>query len=487
MIGSYAVALFLTGYLRQRDDQALYAALITGVYVLVMQAIPRRVRLGGVAGEVLATAGVVVTLVAVGLTNGANHGYLMMVLVPIFFAASFLGTRVGLEVAVLASLGLVVTYLAIGDLAALVTNLVFVALYLLFGVTFSQARRLLILEQERSEELRASTEMHAGRLARLHEAHNLLVDLASLAATSELSAVTVSRSTLLELAATVPIEAGQINLATQEGALATWGLVPAGAAPEEYPIESEEGNLGTLSLWPLPDSDLAEHDVAVEAAVTGLALAFDNITLLLRVARRAVQDERTRVARQLHDEIGPGLASLGLVVDIMIGSSTEPATTAQLERVRRDITGLVERVRGSVALLRRSDARTLTDYVHAVVTEMGDGPPRVASSLVEQEAPDGFVAAEVGAIVTEAVRNAAHHANATLVRIEGQVDGGAGTVRVVDNGTGFDPGADYPGHFGLVGMRERAAAVGATFDIASRPGRGTTLTVQWGGPPTGET
>jgi signal transduction histidine kinase len=68
------------------------------------------------------------------------------------------------------------------------------------------------------------------------------------------------------------------------------------------------------------------------------------------------------------------------------------------------------------------------------------------------------------------------------VRIEGKIDGGSGLLRIVDDGRGFDPQADPQGRYGLIGMGERAAGIGAELDIDAEPGAGTTITVTWDAP-----
>ena len=147
------------------------------------------------------------------------------------------------------------------------------------------------------------------------------------------------------------------------------------------------------------------------------------------------------------------------------------------------VTELVEKVRSSVAMLRRADTTTVVEHIHRIAAELGSGPPAIVVAIDERSPADGAVATEVGAILIEAVRNAAKHADAQKIRIDGYVDAEEGRISVDDDGRGFDAGADYPGHFGLVGMRERAAAIGGFVDIMSVVGRGTTLTVVWGDQP----
>jgi signal transduction histidine kinase len=80
-------------------------------------------------------------------------------------------------------------------------------------------------------------------------------------------------------------------------------------------------------------------------------------------------------------------------------------------------------------------------------------------------------------VVQESLTNAARHARATWVHIRLGVRQGELDLRVADNGCGFDPGADHAGHYGLLGMRERALRVGARLELNSRPGAGTEVRV----------
>ncbi|MDH3425276.1 MAG: ATP-binding protein, partial [Acidimicrobiia bacterium] len=82
-------------------------------------------------------------------------------------------------------------------------------------------------------------------------------------------------------------------------------------------------------------------------------------------------------------------------------------------------------------------------------------------------------------ILTEALRNAADHADASQITITGYVDREEGKLVVADNGKGFDPDSEYIGHFGLIGMKERARRIGASFKVESSVGAGTTISLEW--------
>jgi signal transduction histidine kinase len=81
-------------------------------------------------------------------------------------------------------------------------------------------------------------------------------------------------------------------------------------------------------------------------------------------------------------------------------------------------------------------------------------------------------------IAEEVLRNIEHHASARTVEVSLRaVDGTHLALEIADDGVGFDTQAAYPGHFGLVGLREQAQLIGAQLRIASTPRRGTTVTL----------
>ncbi len=108
-----------------------------------------------------------------------------------------------------------------------------------------------------------------------------------------------------------------------------------------------------------------------------------------------------------------------------------------------------------------------------------DELPKVAAALREHRPPPIELGTELIAIMTEAVRNARNHSDAHIVTIEGFVNHDVGSISIADDGQGFDTGKHYKGHYGLVGMEERARKIGAELDVQSSPS-GTTITVTWG-------
>ncbi len=461
------------------------ASVVAGAYVVAMQVIPRSIRDAELIGELLAVIGVIASLVSVALTGGIDSPFVLFLAVPAFFAAAFLGFRIGLETAVLSAAGLAVVVATLDQevLQGQVAQAMF--LYVLIAITLSQARRILIEERARSDALAEASELTALRMERLEAAHHLLTSLSELANADELNPVTVGGAALRDLARIVPFRAGNVVLTGDAGdpvVVARRGEVVLDEVPTVFPMRVRDRSLGRLELWAVPDNELEHSAPLIDEALRPVALAFDNILLLQGIAHRAVHQERTRLARELHDEIGPALASLGLRMDMTIHTATDdPDLIRYLEGMRRSITTLVEDVRHTVADLRHDDVPSVVEQAHRIAADLGPDAPAIIIDINERRPPRPVVTVELTSILTEAVRNAVDHAAATTIRIEGSSDRDRGRIVVSDDGIGFDPALQPKGHFGLVGMKERAAEIGATLTVDAAPGRGCRIIIEWEG------
>jgi signal transduction histidine kinase len=119
---------------------------------------------------------------------------------------------------------------------------------------------------------------------------------------------------------------------------------------------------------------------------------------------------------------------------------------------------------GLVAALEKQVAATRARYGLQVDAELGSEPNLAPA------ARETFYR-----IAQESLHNVVKHAHATTASIRLHHDSSGTLMTIRDDGLGFDPGADYPGHLGLQGMRERASRIGATLAIVSQPGSGCTL------------
>lgn len=196
---------------------------------------------------------------------------------------------------------------------------------------------------------------------------------------------------------------------------------------------------------------------------------------------RAQEEERTRIARELHDDVGQRVASLSIGLSSVKrkvgrepdGVGTELATlqreTLSLSRDLRNLShelhpGALEHVGLVEALKSRCEELTVTSGVRARVLVDGwsDVPYDIAVCLYR--------------VAQEALRNAAAHANARTAEIHLSRQNGTVVMRVTDDGCGFDPASATAKHgLGLVSMGERVQMLRGTFDVTAAPNAGTTV------------
>jgi signal transduction histidine kinase len=187
------------------------------------------------------------------------------------------------------------------------------------------------------------------------------------------------------------------------------------------------------------------------------------------VAARAAARERRRIARDLHDGVAQELAFIRRRAERLAGQPDAAEIVVAAERALQDSRWAIEH------LARAPDEpleRVLGRHAAAIAARTGVAVTFVTTGTTERLGPE--VSEALARILGEAVTNA-RHGNATLVHVELSTD--PLRLRVIDNGTGFDPAASGAG-FGLDGMRERAALVGAELSVRSGPGAGTEVAVE---------
>jgi signal transduction histidine kinase len=203
----------------------------------------------------------------------------------------------------------------------------------------------------------------------------------------------------------------------------------------------------------------------------------------------AIQEgERTRIAREIHDELGQVLAALRLTLDhtrrlLAKGEIDPPRLDGALiesghllDRVHEAVSDVLNELRPG-----RLESQGLSAAVEVLGRELCHRRGlrwQFTSELADDGVPDEHAVA-LFRIAQEALTNVARHARATAVSVSLDESDGAARLLVVDDGVGFAADAPAPsGHFGLLGMRERARLLHGTVDIESRPGAGTRLDVK---------
>jgi signal transduction histidine kinase len=224
-------------------------------------------------------------------------------------------------------------------------------------------------------------------------------------------------------------------------------------------------------------------------ALAALAAAAGGYRLRLRQLRAryaTILAERARVARGLHDNLLQALSGVAMQLDAASEGLPPAADDARrrVDRARGLVAQSLEEARRTVWDLRgqAAGAGDLAAALARLADRIADGGAVSCHVRVEGEprhlAPD--LKQELFQIGKEAIANALTHAGASRIDARLRYRAGGVTLAVRDDGRGFDPDrAPGPaeGHFGLVGMRERAARVAARLAIRSRPGEGTEVEV----------
>ena len=208
------------------------------------------------------------------------------------------------------------------------------------------------------------------------------------------------------------------------------------------------------------------------------------LTGLSHYLQQLQEEERAKIAREIHDELGGTLAAakidLQLVSDKLAGSDT---SRARLTRAMTAIDEAVQVKRRIIENLRPTALDTLgigaaIKWQCAQFSKRMDVPCRVEVGGEDLRLSPAFSIAFYR-VVQESLTNIAKYAQARNVAVSLQPDGSDWVLRIADDGVGIDTGKphDATAH-GLVSMRERARALGGRFSIVGQPGRGTVVEVR---------
>jgi signal transduction histidine kinase len=195
--------------------------------------------------------------------------------------------------------------------------------------------------------------------------------------------------------------------------------------------------------------------------------------------------ERERIARELHDTLLQSVQGLVLRFQSVANKMPpEGPARGQLESALARADDIIAEGRNRVQDLRGADDKgDLPDLLKERAVAAGFDPAIGVRIVVEgrQRPVDPLVAVELGRIVDEALFNVCRHANASAVEIVIRFGNRQLGVEIRDDGVGMPPEVaaqgHKPGHFGLIGMRERAERIGCSFSIDSRPGMGCAVTM----------
>jgi signal transduction histidine kinase len=236
-----------------------------------------------------------------------------------------------------------------------------------------------------------------------------------------------------------------------------------------FPVHDEQGRLTYMT-------GIAE-DITERKAADEMRRVRDLVAHL----QSAREDERKRIAREIHDELCQTLTGIKLEVDWAVQRCRK-----EPERVHERLSQLADIIDQAFVSLRRISAdlrpEALDSGLLNAVRWQADELQRTASLDCNLELPDDEIDLEsrqstaMFRILQEALTNVVRHAGARSVDIRVHQDAEQVVLEVSDDGCGItDDATQNPGTFGLLGMTERARLAGGTLSVQGRPGGGTTV------------
>lgn len=480
-----------------------------------------------------------VTALLVAFTGSWSSPFLLFAFAPVLDAGFLTGLRSAIAVALLAALGpLMASVVADGGIQAGSARLaaVWAFCYLVSSVIASYARRQAMALATSRLMLATERKESAARLATMEDANDLLTDLHEVAqilpATLDLEGLvqtTLSRLQELFPAKTCAMlfsDGKEVRVLGARGAVLPVASTPIQESPPAVQIALDRpiaaGHLSegtgldpvarsilyaplvrgdtTRGLLVLEDDDperFGNDDISLLVGFAGpVAVALENAQLFSRLRTLATSEERTRIARELHDRTAQHLAAIAFELDRLGHVAQRPATElaatgvvgATASELANEIDGLAVEIRRAIEELRNAIGDLRTDVTEAkglaeLIQEHAAGVVDRAGFDVQLALPPPGVRLpipqerELWRIFQEAVGNVIKHANATTLQVSYQVDHETVDLLIEDDGCGFNPRGRKLGHFGLTGMAERAEAIGASFSVKPREPRGTRVKV----------
>ena len=223
-----------------------------------------------------------------------------------------------------------------------------------------------------------------------------------------------------------------------------------------------------------------------------VALAVGMVVVLLRLRLRraegefrAVLGERSRIAREVHDTLAQGYVGISVQLEVLAELLRQHKTddaARRLDQTRGYVREGLADARQSVWALRSQDSgeTTLPVRLRRMAEAEGGGGLESRFSIFGAYRPlPPDTEREILRVAQEAIHNVKKHAGAKHLFVQLEYGPGEIALEVRDDGQGFAAGEPpAPGHYGLTGMRERAAAIGGTLEVTSDPGGGTTVRLE---------
>ena len=252
------------------------------------------------------------------------------------------------------------------------------------------------------------------------------------------------------------------------------------------PLIAQGRPVGALTLASRSPRTLTPDELSLLVSIGHqVGVAVDNARLYEQAQQLAVIKERNRLARDLHDSVTQALYGVSLYSEAaarQLASGDTHLVANHLSEIRCTAQESLREMRLLIFELRLPKLK-IEGLTAAIQTRLDAVESKVGMETALTVEGDGHLAPEVEEglyrIAQEALNNALRHAHARSVAVRLHYNNRTVTLEIIDDGIGFDPTeARSRGGFGLRGMEERAARLGAALTMISSPGKGTRITVE---------
>lgn len=213
---------------------------------------------------------------------------------------------------------------------------------------------------------------------------------------------------------------------------------------------------------------LNEREVAAHREVVELQAELKDL---------AVVEERSRLAREIHDGLGASLSSLIIQSEYLLQIAQDDSLKSEIGELKASAEEAIEELRRSLKMMREDFelASGLEEYVQTFQDRTQLKVNFEKHGHPEKLSPDAQLT--LFRVLQECLSNAAKHAHAQEVRVQLTFDATNVLLAVRDDGLGFDPSQTPSGHYGLLNMHERAMKIGGNVVIDSSPGAGSQISL----------
>jgi PAS domain S-box-containing protein len=276
------------------------------------------------------------------------------------------------------------------------------------------------------------------------------------------------------------------SLGQERGQENPWRLDAYAERPASFEMAARDARGAAVWLW--WDARFSGPEGGGEFQAVGR-----DITAVRRLraeqdkAREAAREaelasQRLRIAHDLHDTLARSIVTLILEMGLVAKTTRDGEARAKLIELQAEARAGLAEARDAITRLRaaRRDEDDPKRIVEAFAKRAREKAPLElrADLSLDISALPSETAEVLSRILREALRNIELHACARRVDIDMREQDGAVHLDISDDGVGFDPARPAAGHFGLVGMKERAAAINATLAIVSAPREGAHLSLR---------